>query len=97
MEAFDLQLLRDEIDKIDELLLELLSARFRVTAEIGSLKAQLKLRAADPGRESQQMRRYEVLANRYGVNASLAQRIFRSIIDEVVSDHQAIAARSFSN
>lgn len=82
--------LRTEIDTIDSQLLELLSRRFAVTRKVGQLKTQSKLPTVDPNRENQQMQRIAQLAQRENINPQLAQNILRTIIDEVVIEHQAI-------
>ena len=41
-------------------------------------------------REAIQAQRYSVLAAQYGVSIELIQKVFRTVIDEVVANHQAI-------
>lgn len=80
--------LRAEIDEIDAKIVELLDARFRVTAKVGKLKALHALAAVDPGREAAQEARFRELARQRGLNPDLVVQIFRGIIDEVVQNHR---------
>lgn len=82
--------LRAEIDSLDEEIIRILALRFVATGKVGVLKATQSLEAVDPSREALQAQRYSVLAERYGVNAELTQKLFRTVIDEVVANHQAI-------
>ena len=82
--------LRAEIDGLDEEIIRLLALRFVATGKVGVLKATQSLEAVDPSREALQAQRYSVLAERFGVNVELTQKLFRTVIDEVVANHQAI-------
>lgn len=84
----ELHLLRGEIDEIDAKIVDLLDARFRVTAKVGKLKAQHALAAVDPDREAAQEARFRELARQRGLNPDLVVQIFRGIIDEVVQNHR---------
>lgn len=44
-------------------------------------------------REHQQALRYELLANRCGLNPVLVAQLFRCIVDEVILDHDSIRSR----
>ncbi len=48
-----LESLRDEIDRIDGQVVDLLNDRVRAAAEIGKIKSQLGVDAYDPAREEQ--------------------------------------------
>lgn len=54
----ELESFRRQIDKIDADIVELLADRFRITAEVGQLKARKGLEAVDPARESSQQTTY---------------------------------------
>jgi chorismate mutase len=88
----DLLDLRAQIDGLDQALVELLGRRFRVTDEVGRLKASSGLVAVDPEREATQEARLRSLAMRHGVNPDVVARIFRTIVEEVVSNHELVAA-----
>ncbi|QSI77560.1 chorismate mutase [Niveibacterium microcysteis] len=92
----ELLALRDQIDEIDERLVGLLAGRFDVTEAIGRLKAEAGAKPVDPSREREQGRRYEALAQSHGLDPALVQQVFRTIIDEVVRRHAALAARAAS-
>lgn len=93
MQSKELSVLREQIDAIDEELVKLLARRFQVTNAVGQLKAKESLCAVDPVREAQQEQRLVQFAATYGVNQALVSRIFRTIVEEVVSTHE-IAARA---
>ena len=94
MEDSELAVLRIEIDKIDAHIVELLAQRFKITNQVGLLKAQKKLSVIDPEREARQAQRYAELANECGMKPQVVQNLFRGIIDEVVSNHRAIAMQA---
>jgi chorismate mutase len=85
-----LQALRAEIDEVDAKIVGLLAERFRVTGEVGKLKARHALAAVDPRREAAQEARFRELARQRGLNPDLVVRIFRAIIDEVVENHRKV-------
>src|SRR5262249_7927364 len=74
--------LRDDIDRVDEVLVRLLNERARVACEIGKLKKELGIEVYQPDREK------EVLAHVRGVAAEgplgpdAIARLFERIIDE---------------
>lgn len=84
----ELKSLRTEIDEIDGKIVDLLASRFRLTSEVGRLKAQHALGAVDLQREAAQEARFRELAERNGLNPELVVRVFRSVIDEVVKNHR---------
>ena len=83
-----LESLRAEVDDVDAKIVDLLAIRFRITSKIGRLKALHALEAVDPDREAAQQARFRELAQRSGLNPDLVVSVFRSIIDEVVSNHR---------
>ena len=82
--------LRNEIDRLDESLVEILAQRFRVTHEIGQFKKMKNLPPVDPQREEAQTQKIKDLANKLGLSEAVALRVLRVIIDEVVNDHKKI-------
>jgi chorismate mutase len=86
--------LRNEIDQIDEAIISLVARRFVATNAVGKLKAENGLGPVDALREQAQMARYSQLAAEYGLSADVIGRVFRSIIEEVIKNHKAIAATS---
>ena len=53
----ELVVLRGAIDNMDAALIHLLAERFRITREVGRLKAECGLPPADPAREAEQIAR----------------------------------------
>jgi chorismate mutase len=80
--------LRGKIDAIDAQWLGLLAERFKITAEVGKIKARDGIAPTDSNRESLQMQKIEKLALQMDLNPILAQNILRLIIDETVRNHK---------
>ena len=80
----NLEALRDEIDKIDEVIVRLLDSRARVAYSVGRLKHELGRPIYEPAREK------EVIAHVRAVNESLGgpldgdavARLYERIMDE---------------
>lgn len=88
----ELEALRAEIDEIDAQIVALLASRFRITSKVGQLKARHALDPVDPDREAAQEARFRALAQANGLKPELVLRIFRSVIEEVVSNHRTQAS-----
>ncbi len=88
MSGKSLQVLRSEIDHIDEEIVQSLAKRFSVTRQIGNLKVREGLPGVDASREAAQKLRFEELALANGISSDLVAAIFRLVIDEVVREHQ---------
>jgi chorismate mutase len=86
-----LQSLRGEIDHIDEQIIVLIAKRFKATAQVGKLKAEHRLEPVDLQREEAQRQRYGRLASENGVHEETINRVFRVLIETVVSHHVAVA------
>jgi chorismate mutase len=75
---------RDEIDRIDVLILSLINERTRVVEEIGRIKRALSLPIYEPKREDQVY--HNVTVNNHGpLTADAVHRVFERIIDEMRS------------
>ena len=85
--------LRSSIDNIDAALIHMLAERFKVTQEVGRYKAEVRLPAADPGREERQVARMRQLAADAGLDPEFSEKFLRFIIDEVIRHHEKLAAR----
>ncbi|HBY23938.1 MAG: chorismate mutase [Propionibacteriaceae bacterium] len=87
----DLDRLRSSIDNLDTAIICLLAERFKVTKEVGYLKAARGLPAADPERETRQIARLRQLAVDARLDPEFAEKVLTFIIDEVVRHHRQIA------
>jgi len=84
--------LRASIDNIDAALIHMLAERFRCTKEVGKLKAQHGLPAADPNREAEQIARLRRLAEDAHLDPDFAEKFLAFIVREVIRHHEQIAA-----
>ena len=90
----ELDVLRGAIDNMDAALIHLLAERFRITREVGRLKAERGLPPADPAREAEQIARLRQLAIESNLDPEFAQKVIPFIVAEVVRHHEAIADES---
>jgi chorismate mutase len=86
----ELRRLRDSIDNMDAALVHLLAERFKVTQQVGELKAAHGLPAADPGREAEQIARLRQLAEVARLDPEFAEKFLTFIVAEVVRHHEAL-------
>lgn len=89
----ELQRLRHSIDNLDAAVMYLLAERFKHTEQVGQLKAQHALPAADPAREAQQIARLRRLAADADLDPVFAEKLLAFIIAEVLRHHEALARR----
>jgi chorismate mutase len=89
--------LRASLDTLDNALFSILAERFRVTHQVGIYKRSHALPAIDPKREQAQFARAEEQADTLGLNPDLAKRVLRTIIDQVVVDHEALQRAYIQN
>ena len=82
---------RASIDNLDQALVCLLAERFRITKEVGRLKATQGLPPADPARERAQIERLRALAKDTGLDPEFAEKFLTFIVTEVVRHHEQIA------
>ena len=87
----ELQRLRGSIDNLDTAVICLLAERFKITQQVGLLKKQHGLPAADPEREVQQIARLRELAIQSNLDPDFAEKLLGFIVTEVVRQHEAIA------
>ncbi len=73
--------LRDEIDRLDEVLVRLLNARARCALKIGGLKKLLQLEIYQPAREEAVLKHVRQV-NPGPLDADAIARLFERIIDE---------------
>ena len=84
--------LRSSIDNIDAALVHLLAERFKCTQQVGQLKAERHMPAADPAREERQIARLRTLARDAGLDPVFAEKFLNFIIAEVIHHHERIAS-----
>ena len=74
--------LRDDIDRVDEVLVRLLNERARVACEIGRIKKDLGIEVYQPEREKQVLEHVRNVAVEGPLGADAIARLFERIIDE---------------
>jgi chorismate mutase len=87
----ELSRLRDSIDNMDAALVHLLAERFKITQQVGLLKAEHGLPPADPAREAQQIARLRSLAEQAKLDPEFAEKFLSFVVAEVVRHHEALA------
>ncbi len=89
-----LAVLRQSIDNFDAALVHILAERFRITQEVGRLKAEHGLPPADPAREEEQVAKLRVLAVDSHLDPVFGEKFLNFIIAEVIHQHEQIATGS---
>ena len=79
---------RVSIDNIDAALVYMLAERFRITKEVGALKATAGLPPADPAREQRQVTRLHGLAEAVGLDPAFTEKFLRFVVHEVIQHHK---------
>ena len=93
--AEELLRLRMSIDNMDAALVHLLAERFKVTQQVGELKAAHGMPPADPAREAQQIARLRALAEDAKLDPEFAEKFLNFVIAEVVRHHEAVISQNF--
>lgn len=73
--------MRQAIDQLDRQILELIAERLRLVMQVGEVKRSLGLDVYDPAREKDLLERVAGAAPE-PIDAAMAQRLFRCIIEE---------------
>jgi chorismate mutase len=74
--------LRDDIDRVDEVIVRLLNERARVAVEIGRIKRELGVPIYQPEREKQVIAHVRSVAVEGPLGPDAIARLFERIIDE---------------
>ena len=90
----ELSRLRSSIDNLDAALIHLLAERFKLTKAVGAYKSTEGLPAADPARESEQVKRLRALAANAHLDPDFAEKFLKFILEEVIRHHEAIKPSS---
>lgn len=88
--VFQLNQLRASIDNMDSILIHTLAERFKLTQQVGKLKALHNMPPADKTREAQQIERLTRLAHESGLDPSFAEKFLTFIVAEVIRHHEQI-------
>lgn len=94
---FQLSQLRDSIDNMDAILVHTLAERFKLTQEVGKLKAMHDMPPADKSRESEQIERLRKMAQESGLDPAFAEKFLNFIVAEVIRHHEQIRGREAEN
>jgi chorismate mutase len=95
--AKELLRLRMSIDNMDAALVHLLAERFKITQQVGELKAAHGLPPADPAREAQQIERLRALAEDAKLDPEFAEKFLNFVVAEVVRHHEATMSQNASS
>ena len=76
----NLESLREEIDRIDRSLVELLAVRYRTVEEVARLKTRLGMMRLDPRREADVVRRAAVEARRMEIPEEGVREVVWAVI-----------------
>lgn len=89
--AAKLATFRKSIDNLDDALIRILAERFRLTQQVGELKAEHVLPPSDLEREAKQIARLRALAADANLDPDFAEKWFHFVVQEVIQHHRAIA------
>jgi len=82
--------LRASIDNLDAVLLHTLAERFKLTKQVGVLKAENSFPPSDKTREAEQIYRLRKLADDAGLDPAFAEQFLTFIVAEVIRHHEKI-------
>lgn len=86
----ELEVLRREIDAVDERFVALLAERFRITRQVGRIKADRGLPPQDATREAQIDAKIRRLAEEHHLDQAMVSDVLRAVIDRVVAEHREL-------
>ena len=90
--SVSLETLRQELDRIDQVLVDVLAERVRVAERVGSVKATAGALPWEPGREAEIVRRAVTAARAAGIPEEGVRHVFWSVL-EYCRDVVAASAR----
>ncbi len=79
---------RESIDRLDAILVYTLGERFKLTQEVGILKAKYNLPPSDLAREERQVARLDKLSKCADLDPEFTKKFLNFIIREVIQHHQ---------
>ena len=82
-----LQLLRDELDILDNEITEKLSRRFLITKKIWQVKKRNELPKHDPMREQEKLAEISKVAVKHNLSPDITKNIFEKIMGETRSTY----------
>ncbi len=82
--------LRRSVEDLDAAMVLLLAERFRITEEVGILKARAGLAPEDKDRERQMLGRYRLLAEQHRVGEEVVVDVMQRIVHQVKVRHQRL-------
>lgn len=91
-DAAELRALRQSIDNIDAALVHMLAERFKITQQVGRLKAAAGMPPSDPEREKVQIARLRALAEESHLDPAFAEKFLNFLVAEVIHHHEQIAS-----
>lgn len=77
-----LDLLRKEIDNIDEDIIKMLARRFKIVHIVGEYKKDNDIKPLQPKRWEEVLRKIKIRADSLGVNSNLVEAIWNLIHEE---------------
>lgn len=80
----EIELLRREIDRINQDIIKLIKRRFKITDRITDIKKRNNLKFRDPFREKSQIIFLRNLAKKHGMDEDVVANIFQIIFTQVV-------------
>jgi len=86
--------LRRSIDNLDGAIVYLLAERFRITTQVGIIKARDGLPAKDPAREQWQNQRITRIAKEAGLDVAFAEGFRNFVTAEVIRHHHHLSLSS---
>lgn len=80
--ALSLGSLRKEIDKIDDIILDSLARRMKISLEVAKFKKKHDLSIMQPKREKEVLKRLKAKAKNKRIDVKLVEAIYKKIMDQ---------------